>query len=75
MSWNDIPTCKESGVPTDYTMLRGIFTSPGATPDQVAYYADVMKKVRETPEWEGLHVQGRFQHHCVVRPVKSSPSG
>ena len=24
-SWADIPTCKESGVPTDYTMLRGIF--------------------------------------------------
>ena len=25
MSWGDIPTCKESGVPTDYLMLRGIF--------------------------------------------------
>src|ERR1700716_1610315 len=25
MSWNDIPTCKEAGVPTDYVMLRGIF--------------------------------------------------
>src|SRR5687767_13291319 len=24
-SWNDIPTCKEAGVPTDYVMLRGIF--------------------------------------------------
>ena len=30
-SWNDIPTCKEAGVPTDYTMLRGIFMAPGVT--------------------------------------------
>ena len=34
-SWNDIPTCKESGVPTDYVMLRGIFMPAGVTPDQV----------------------------------------
>src|SRR6187401_576497 len=38
MSWADIPTCKESGVPTDYVMLRGIFMAPGVTPDQQAYY-------------------------------------
>src|SRR6187455_939636 len=24
-AWADIPTCKESGVPTDYVMLRGVF--------------------------------------------------
>ncbi|MGZ8197777.1 MAG: Bug family tripartite tricarboxylate transporter substrate binding protein, partial [Burkholderiales bacterium] len=29
MSWNDIPTCKETGVPTDYVMLRGIFMPSG----------------------------------------------
>src|SRR5687768_18466206 len=35
-SWNDIPTCKEAGVPTDYTMLRGIFMAPGVTAEQQA---------------------------------------
>ncbi|HYK15056.1 MAG TPA: tripartite tricarboxylate transporter substrate-binding protein, partial [Burkholderiales bacterium] len=24
MSWNDIPTCKDSGIPMDYVMMRGI---------------------------------------------------
>ena len=30
-SWDDIPTCKEAGVPTEYTMLRGIFMPPGVS--------------------------------------------
>ena len=30
-SWDDIPTCKEAGVPTDYVMLRGIFMAAGVT--------------------------------------------
>ena len=45
MSWNDIPTCKEAGIPTDYVMLRGIFMPGGVTPEQVAFYVDLMKKV------------------------------
>ncbi len=59
-SWNDIPTCKESGVPTDYLMLRGIFTAPGVTQEQVAYYADLMAKVRATPEWQEFMAKGAF---------------
>ena len=60
MSWGDIPTCKESGVPTDYVMLRGIFMAPGVTPDQVAFYNDLMKKVRETPDWKEYMEKGAF---------------
>ncbi len=60
MSWNDIPTCKESGVPTDYVMLRGIFAAPGITPDQQKYYVDLMAKVRETPEWKEYLEKGAF---------------
>lgn len=59
-SWNDIPTCKESGVPTDYVMLRGIFTSPGVSADQIKYYVDLLAKVRETPEWKAAMEQGAF---------------
>ena len=50
-SWNDIPTCKEAGIPTDYVMLRGIFAAPGIKPDQVAYYEGLLKKVAATPDW------------------------
>lgn len=59
-SWNDIPTCKESGINTEYTMLRGIFMPAGVTPDQLAYYVDLFKKVRETPEWKDYMEKGAF---------------
>lgn len=60
LSWNDIPTCKESGIPTDYTMLRGIFMPAGVTPDQLAYYVDLFTKVRATPEWKDYMEKGAF---------------
>ncbi len=60
MSWNDIPTCKEAGVPTDYVMLRGIFMPPGVTPEQQAYYVNLMNKVRETPDWKEFMEKGAF---------------
>jgi tripartite-type tricarboxylate transporter receptor subunit TctC len=60
MSWNDIPTCKESGVPMDYVMLRGIFMPSGVSKEQVDYYIDVFKKVRETPEWKKFMEDGAF---------------
>ena len=59
-SWNDIPTCKEAGVPTDYVMLRGIFMAPGVTAAQTAFYVDMLKKVRETPEWKDYMEKGAF---------------
>jgi tripartite-type tricarboxylate transporter receptor subunit TctC len=59
-SWNDIPTCKEAGVPTDYTMLRGIFMAPGVTPEQVAFYVDLLNKVRATPDWKEYMEKGAF---------------
>ncbi|MBI5277133.1 MAG: tripartite tricarboxylate transporter substrate binding protein [Burkholderiales bacterium] len=60
MSWNDIPTCKESGVPTAYTMLRGIFMAPGVTKDQQEFFIGLLKKVRETPEWKDYMEKGAF---------------
>ncbi len=59
-SWNDIPTCKESGVDLDYVMLRGIFMAGGVTADQTKYYVDLMAKVRETPEWKDFMKRGAF---------------
>jgi len=60
MSWGDIPTCKEAGLDVEYLMLRGIFMPGGVTADQVQYYVDLMKKVRETPEWKDFLEQGAF---------------
>ena len=60
LSWSDIVSCKSQGIDVEYLMLRGVFTTPGATPEQVAYYVDVLKKVRETPEWKALMSEGAF---------------
>jgi putative tricarboxylic transport membrane protein len=59
-SWNDIPTCQEAGVPTDYVMLRGVFMPAGVTKDQTDFYVNMLKKVRETPEWKDYMEKGAF---------------
>ena len=52
MGWHDIPTCKEQGIPIEeYKMPRDVFL-PGSVPEAaVAFYAQLFKKVSETPEW------------------------
>jgi putative tricarboxylic transport membrane protein len=60
MAWNDIPPCKQSGLDVDYLMLRGIFMAPDVKPDQVAYYVELLKQVRATPEWKEFLERGAF---------------
>ena len=68
MSWYDIPTCKEAGVPTDYVMLRGIFMPAGATKEQVDYYVDLFKRVRETADWKKFMEDGAFNTTFMSGP-------
>ena len=68
MSWNDIPTCKESGVPTDYVMLRGLFMAPGVTPEQAKFYVDLLAKVRATPDWKDYMEKGAFNTTSMTGP-------
>jgi putative tricarboxylic transport membrane protein len=60
-SWAAIPTCMSAGIPVQYLMLRGIFTTPGATPEQVAYYDQVLRRVRELPEWREYMARGALK--------------
>jgi putative tricarboxylic transport membrane protein len=60
VAWSAIPTCKSQGLDVEYLMLRGIFTTPDATQEQVEYYVTLLKKVRETPEWKSLMHDGAF---------------
>jgi len=59
-SWYDVHTCKEAGISTEYVMLRGIFMSPGVSPEVVNFYVDLMTKVRATPEWKKFMEDGAF---------------
>ena len=51
-SWNDIPTCKEQGLDVQYLMLRAFFLPGKVTPEQQAFYVDLLKKVSETAEYK-----------------------
>jgi len=68
VAWGDIPTCKSQGLDVEYLMLRGIFMPPGVTQEQVDYYVDLMKKVRETPEWKQLMHDGAFNQTFMAGP-------
>jgi putative tricarboxylic transport membrane protein len=65
-SWADVPTCASAGLPVDYLMLRGIFMPPGVTPDQVAFYTDLFKKVRALPEWKDFMAKGAFNQTALT---------
>jgi len=65
-SWNDIPTCKESGIPMDYVMLRGIFMPAGVSNDAVDFYISLFKKMRETPEWKKFMADGAFNQSFMT---------
>ena len=60
MAWSDVPTCKESGVDTEYQMLRGIFMAPGVRTEHVAFYVDQFTKVLSTDEWKKFMEDGAF---------------
>src|SRR5665647_2443115 len=66
MSWGDVPTCKSKGLDIEYTMLRGVMTTPGVSQDVVDYYVGVMKKVRETPEWKDFMAKGAFNQSFMT---------
>jgi len=52
MGWSDIPTCKEQGIPIEeYKMPRDVFLPGGVAEGALAFYAQMFKKVSETPEW------------------------
>jgi putative tricarboxylic transport membrane protein len=65
-AWADVPTCKSVGLDVEYLMLRGIFMAPGVTEEQTAYYIDLLKKVRETPEWTNLMKDGAFNQSFMI---------
>jgi len=60
MAWSDIPTCKEAGVDTEYQMLRGIFMPPRVKPEHVAFYIQLLQKIRATEDWKSFMEQGAF---------------
>lgn len=67
-AWSEIPTCMSQGIPAQYLMLRGIFTTPGASAAQVAYYMQLFERLRALPEWQAFMAQGAFNTTSLAGP-------
>ena len=66
--WSDLPTCMSVGIPAQYLMMRGIFTTPGASADQVAFYNQLFDKLRVLPEWKDFMARGAFKQTSMSGP-------
>lgn len=66
-SWNDIPTCKESGLDIEFKVLRVIMMPVGVKPEQRDFYVGVLDKVRQTPEWKEYAETNALQQVFLVR--------
>lgn len=47
-----VPTWREQGVDAVVSVWRMITAPPGLTPEQTAYWQDVLRKTTQTPEWK-----------------------
>ena len=65
LGWSDLPTCMSVGIPAQYVMLRGIFTTPGATAEQLAFYNSLFDKLRGLPEWKDFMARGAFKQQSL----------
>ncbi len=65
-TWADLPTCMSFGIPVQYLMMRGIFMSPGGTPEQVVFYSQLLDKVRALPEWKDFMARGAFNQTTMA---------
>jgi tripartite-type tricarboxylate transporter receptor subunit TctC len=55
-----------TGVPVQYLMMRAIFMAGGTTPAQVAFYTQLLERVRALPEWKALMTQGAFKQTMMA---------
>ena len=53
----DIPTLKELGFDTSFANWRGFFGAPGLPEEQAQAFADLLKKMYDTPEWETVRAR------------------
>lgn len=50
--FKDVPTFKEIGINLVFKFFRGVIAPPGISPEVVAYYENMMKKMIETKAWK-----------------------
>lgn len=49
-----VPTWREQGVAADFVTYNGILLGPNATPAQIAFWEDALRKVSQNTAWQAL---------------------
>jgi putative tricarboxylic transport membrane protein len=65
-SWGDIATCREQGMDAQYLMLRAILMPKGVEKEQVEYYVNLVKRVKQTPEWKEFINRGAYNDRFLA---------
>ena len=66
--WHDIPTCVEQGLDIpQFQQPRTVWLPGKVTPDQAAFYVDLMKKVQADAGVEGIHRAHLADRHLPDR--------
>lgn len=56
---SDVPTLKESGIDTDFTIWRGVFGAKNMSPKAIEYWTQALENLSKKPEWQKeLNTQG-----------------
>jgi len=50
--FKDVPTFKENGLDVTFKFYRGVVAPPGLSPEVVAYYENMMKKLNDSKAWK-----------------------
>jgi putative tricarboxylic transport membrane protein len=59
--YEGVPTLKELGKDFVYFMQRSVVGAPGMSPEAVAYYQDLFKKVFNSKEWQDYRTKKKLQ--------------
>ena len=49
-------------------MMRGVFLPNGVSPQAVTYYVDLLRRVRERPEWREFLEAGALEDRFLAGP-------
>lgn len=63
----DIPTLREQGVDFEFVNWRGFFAAPGIAGETADRYAEALRQMLATPEWEDLRRQNGWQNLYLGR--------
>lgn len=71
VGFGDVPTCRESGIAIDdFNMPRTVWAAGGLQPAQVAYFENVLRQVREKPEFKEWVARGlQTEMFLVGKPL------